>query len=178
MTFDASSENLRAEFASIVESSDDAIIGKNLDGIVTSWNRGAERIYGYKAGEVIGNSIVLIFPPDRREELDEIMRRVRRGEKLEHYETVRRTKDGRLLDISLTISPIYDGGGELKGASAIGRDITELRRAEAALRLSERLASVGRLAATVMRLSFQKVSWRSMTSLCDAPRCQAAKSAY
>jgi PAS domain S-box-containing protein len=149
MTFDASSENLRAEFASIVESSDDAIIGKNLDGIVTSWNRGAERIYGYKAGEVIGNSIVLIFPPDRREELDEIMRRVRRGEKLEHYETVRRTKDGRLLDISLTISPIYDGGGELKGASAIGRDITEIRRAEAALRLSERLASVGRLAATV-----------------------------
>lgn len=149
MTSGNLSDSLRSEFASIVESTDDAIIGKNLDGIITSWNKGAERLYGYTAGEAIGKSISLISPPDRSDELDEIMRRVRRGEGLDHYETVRQTKDGRLLDISLTISPIYDGRGQLKGASAIGRDITESKRAEAALRLSERLASVGRLAATI-----------------------------
>ncbi len=143
------SDNLRSEFASIVESTDDAIIGKNLNGIITSWNKGAERLYGYTAAEAIGKNIALIFPSDRRDELVEIMRRIRDGEGLDHYETVRRTKDGRLLDISLTVSPIYDTEGRLKGASTIGRDITEAKRAEAALRLSERLASVGRLAATI-----------------------------
>lgn len=143
------SDSLRSEFASIVESTDDAIIGKNLSGTITSWNKGAERLYGYTAAEAIGKNISLISPPDRADELAEIMQRVRRGERLDHYETVRQTKHGRLLDISLTISPIYDVGGELKGASAIGRDITEAKRAEAALRLSERLASVGRLAATI-----------------------------
>ncbi len=149
MTSENLSDSLRSEFASIVESTDDAIIGKDLNGIITSWNKGAERLYGYTAAEAVGKNIALISPQDRSNELVEIMQRVRRGEGLDHYETVRRTKDGRLLDISLTISPIYDAHGQLKGASAIGRDITEAKRAEAALRLSERLASVGRLAATI-----------------------------
>jgi two-component system CheB/CheR fusion protein len=149
MTSENLSDSLRSEFASIVESTDDAIIGKNLMGIITSWNKGAERLYGYTTAEVIGKNISLLSPPDRSDELVEIMQRIRRGEGVDHYETERRTKDGRLLDISLTISPIYDAQGQLKGAAVIGRDITETKRAEAALRLSERLASVGRLAATI-----------------------------
>jgi two-component system, chemotaxis family, CheB/CheR fusion protein len=142
-------DSLRSELASIVETTDDAIIGKDLNGTITSWNKGAERLYGYSAAEAVGQHISLISPQDRADEIVEIMRRVRLGEKLDHYETIRRTKDGRLLNISLTISPIHDSRGKLKGASAIGRDITEAKCAEAALRLSERLATVGRLAATI-----------------------------
>jgi two-component system CheB/CheR fusion protein len=139
----------QAELSAIVESSDDAIIGKNLDGIITSWNRGAQRLYGYTVEEAVGKHISLIAPPERADDISEIMARVRRGEKIDHYETLRATKDGKVLNISLTISPIRNEEGQLVGASAIGRDVTEVRRAEAALRLSERLASVGRLAATI-----------------------------
>ena len=127
-------ENSRAHLAAIVESSDDAIVGKDLDGIVTSWNRGAERIFGYTAEEMIGRPIAMLFPPDRRGEEDEILARLRRGERVEHFETVRQTKDGQAIDVSLTISPVRDSSGRIIGASKIARDITGRKRAQAALR--------------------------------------------
>jgi two-component system sensor kinase FixL len=123
--------------AAIVESSQDAIIGKDLNGIVLSWNEGAHRMYGYSAGEMVGRSMNVIIPPDRPNELVSILDRVRRGERVAPYETARITKDGRRLDISLLVSPIRDAGGRIVGASAIGRDITEQKLAEQARRASE-----------------------------------------
>lgn len=111
--------------ASIVESSNDAIVTKNLDSIITSWNKGAERIFGYSAEEVIGRPITLLTPSERHDEEPAILARVRRGERIEHYETVRRRKDGRLINISLTVSPIVNLENEIVGASNIARDITE-----------------------------------------------------
>jgi PAS domain S-box-containing protein len=116
--------------AAIVDSSDDAIISKDLTGRITSWNRGAERIFGYTAQEVIGKSITLLIPEDRQNEEPQILARLQRGERVDHYETIRRRKDGRLLHISLTISPVRDGQGTIIGASKIARDITERKRAE------------------------------------------------
>src|ERR1700720_1709123 len=104
-------ENARAYLAAIVESSDDAIISKTLEGIITSWNQGAERLYGYTAAEVLGKSIARLIPPDMPDDLPEIMVRLRRGERIEHYETQRVAKDGTRLDLSLTISPLRDGAG-------------------------------------------------------------------
>jgi PAS domain S-box-containing protein len=121
--------------ASIVEFSDDAIVAKNLSGIVTSWNRGAEKIFGYTAEEMMGKPITIIIPHDRLDEEREILDRIRRGEHVEHYETVRRCKDGTLLDVSLTISPLKDAGGRITGASKIARDITERRRSQERLEL-------------------------------------------
>jgi PAS domain S-box-containing protein len=115
----------------IVRSSDDAIISKDLDGIITSWNEGAERIFGYMAEEVIGKSIIILIPPDRHHEEGLILESIRRGEHDDHYETIRRRKDGSLLDISLTISPVRDANGKIVGASKIARDITERKRSEA-----------------------------------------------
>ncbi|HLJ92109.1 MAG TPA: PAS domain S-box protein [Gemmataceae bacterium] len=132
----ASEETLR-RLAAIVESSDDAIISKNLDGIITSWNRGAERLYGYTAGEVVGRPVSLLMPPDHQDDFPTLMERLERGERIEHYETVRVAKDGRRIDVSLTISPLRDAQGKIVGASKIARDITERKRAEAALRQSE-----------------------------------------
>jgi PAS domain S-box-containing protein len=117
--------------ASIVESSDDAIVGKNIDGIITSWNNGAERLFGYTAHEVVDKPVTVLFPPDRHDEERTILERIMRGERIEHYETVRRHKDGRLIDVSLTISPVKDAEGKIVGASKIARDITERKRAEA-----------------------------------------------
>ncbi|HEX2194692.1 MAG TPA: PAS domain S-box protein, partial [Candidatus Limnocylindria bacterium] len=117
--------------AAIVESSDDAVIGKTLEGIVTSWNPGAERLYGYTAEEMVGQSIGRIFPPDRPDELSNILARLSRGERIEHFETVRRRKDGSLVDVSVTVSPVRDAGDRVVGASAIARDVTERRRVEA-----------------------------------------------
>src|SRR5829696_6690063 len=130
-------EEVRARLAAIVESSEDAIIGKTLEGTITNWNRGAENIYGYSAQEVLGKPINILVPPDRPDEIPKIHERLRRGEAIKHYETVRVTKDGRLLDISLTISPIRDSSGKIVGASTIARDITERKRAEEALKESE-----------------------------------------
>ncbi len=124
--------------ASIVESSDDAIVSKNLDGIILTWNRGAERIFGYSADEVIGKPVTILMPPDRVDEEPEILARIRRGEPIDHYETVRQRKDGTLLDVSLTVSPVRDDSGRIIGASKIARDITDRKRAEAQLRNSER----------------------------------------
>jgi PAS domain S-box-containing protein len=117
--------------ASIVETSEDAIVSKDLTGIVTSWNRGAERIFGYTANEMIGRSITTLIPPDRHNEEPEILERVRRGERVDHYETVRRHKDGTLVDISLTVSPVKDAAGKVVGASKIARDISERKHAQA-----------------------------------------------
>jgi PAS domain S-box-containing protein len=123
--------------AAIVGSSDDAIVSKNLDGFITSWNKGAERIFGYTAQEAVGQHISLIIPPDRLDEETEIIARLRRGERVDHFETVRKRKDGTLLNISATISPLKDASGRVIGASKVARDITERKRAEEALRQSE-----------------------------------------
>jgi PAS domain S-box-containing protein len=120
-------EGTRARLAAIVESSDDAIVSKDLNGIIASWNKGAERLFGYTAQEAIGKSITMLIPPDRYDEEPAILARIRRGEPIEHYETVRRRKDGTLLDISLTVSPIVDSRGTIVGASKIARDITAQR---------------------------------------------------
>ncbi|WP_027997551.1 PAS domain S-box protein [Sinorhizobium arboris] len=119
--------------AAIVESSDDAIVAKDLDGIITSWNRGAERLFGYSADEAVGRSITILIPPDRLSEEPGILERIRKGEKVDHFETKRRRKDGTLVDISLTVSPVRDGTGRIIGASKVARDITETKRAAAAL---------------------------------------------
>src|SRR5438067_8286233 len=131
--------NASALLAAIVESSDDAIIGKSLDGTILSWNRGAQRMYGYTADEVLGRSIEMLVPPEHPNEIPGILVRIRRGERLDHFETVRLTKDGRRIDISLTISPIEDASGTITGASTIARDITERKRIEVEhVRLLER----------------------------------------
>ncbi|WP_249151078.1 PAS domain S-box protein [Bradyrhizobium japonicum] len=123
-------ERLANLLASIVENSDDVIVSKNLDGIITSWNRAAERIFGYSAAEAIGQPITLVIPEDRQSEEREILTRIRRGERIDHFETVRRRKDGSSIVVSLTISPVKDAHGNIIGASKIARDITEHKRAQ------------------------------------------------
>ena len=142
-------EQASQRLAAIVESSDDAIISKDLSGIITSWNTAARRIFGYAPEEVIGQSILVLIPPELHDEEDAILKRLRAGERIEHYETERLTKDGRRLSMSLTISPIRDSAGRVVGASKIGRDISERKHAEQVLLTSEKLATAGRLAATV-----------------------------
>jgi PAS domain S-box-containing protein len=127
----------RLRLATIVESSDDAIIGADIDGMITDWNKGAERLYGYSSGEVIGRSISLLMPPDLRGDFPEIMAKLRPGDTISRHETVGQKKDGTRIEVSLTMSPIRDTEGRIVGASAIGRDITERKRAEEALRESE-----------------------------------------
>ena len=123
-------EETRGQLAAIVESSDDAIIGKTLDGTIVSWNRGAEEIYGYSPGEAVGQPISILLPPERADELPSIMERLRRGERIDHYETKRQRKDGTVIDVSVTISPIRTDTGELIGASAVARNITDRKRIE------------------------------------------------
>lgn len=124
-------EEVRQRLAAVVESSTDAIVSKNLDGIILSWNKGAERIFGYKAEEAIGRSILLLIPAHMHDEEFEILSRLRRGERIEHYETIRCRKDGTLINVSLSVSPLYGSCGEVIGASKIARDITERKNAEA-----------------------------------------------
>ena len=126
-----------ARLAAIVTSSKDAIISKNLDGVITSWNRGAQHLFGYAAQEVIGKSVTLLIPADHVDEEPQILAKIRRGEVIEHYETVRRRKDGNLVDIALTVSPLKDAAGRIIGASKIARDITERKSAENTTRESE-----------------------------------------
>jgi two-component system CheB/CheR fusion protein len=133
------SEALAAAWlAAIVESSDDAIVGKTLDGVITSWNPAAEKLFGYSAKEIIGHPIAALAPLDRANEMPAILERIRHGEKVDHFETVRRRKDGSLVDISLTVSPIHDEQGRIVGASKIARDITARKQAEERQRLLNR----------------------------------------
>jgi two-component system, LuxR family, sensor kinase FixL len=134
--FDPENEALRF-LAAIVESSEDAIIGKDLDGVILTWNRGAERLYGYTADEVKNRSLDLLIPDDHAGELARLLEDIRVGKRVEHYETVRRTKDGRLVDVSLTVSPVRNGSGGIVGAATIARDISARKRDELALRTSE-----------------------------------------
>jgi PAS domain S-box-containing protein len=124
-------EEIAQRLASIVESSDDAIISKTLDGTITSWNNGAARLFGYAAEEIIGKSVRTLIPPDRQDEEDAIIERISRGERIERYETVRLCKGGRLIEISLTVSPIRNAQGKIVGASKIAHDISERKRSEA-----------------------------------------------
>ena len=127
----------RSRLAAIVESSADAIVSKNLDGVITSWNKGAEQLFGYTEGEAVGQHITLLIPANLRQEEATILERLRRGERVEHFETVRKRKDGTTLDVSLTISPVRNREGRVIGASKVARDITQQKQAERALRASE-----------------------------------------
>ena len=146
-------ESKRAEeairlLAAVVESSHDAIVSKSLNGVITSWNKGAERLFGYAAEEAIGQNITLIIPPERRDEERRIVETLTRGERVDHFETVRMRKDGSLLDVSLTISPMKDASGRVVGASKLARDITERKRAEEALHQAQAdLAHINRVTA-------------------------------
>ncbi|MBI3864831.1 MAG: PAS domain S-box protein, partial [Planctomycetia bacterium] len=131
-------EDANARFAAIVQSSDDAIISKDLNGVIMSWNEGATRLFGYSPAEAIGQSIVMLMPPERVDEEPGILNRIRRGERIDHYETVRRRKDGTLVEISLCVSPMTDAYGKIVGASKIARDITDRKRAERALLEADR----------------------------------------
>jgi PAS domain S-box-containing protein len=142
-------ESVRRTLAAIVESSDDAIVSKNLDGIITSWNRGAERIFGYKAQEIVGHSVLRLIPPEYRDEEPLILSRIRAGQSIEHHETKRMRKSGEVFDISLSISPIKDETGRVVGASKIARDITERKAAERLLLDQEKLAAIARMSATL-----------------------------
>ncbi|MCH6206419.1 PAS domain S-box protein [Brucella ciceri] len=116
--------------AAIIDGSDDAIISKDLNGNVKTWNRGAQRLFGYEPDEIVGKPITILIPDDRLQEEPAILAQIRAGNRVDHFETVRKKKDGTLFDISLTISPIRDAGGKIIGASKIARDITERRRAQ------------------------------------------------
>lgn len=131
-------QQIKARLAAIVENSDDAIISKDLNSIITSWNAGATKLFGYTEQEVLGRSIVLLIPPERIDEEPGILDRIRRGERIDHYETIRRCKDGTLIEISLTVSPLKDAEGKIVGASKIARDITDRKRAERALMAADR----------------------------------------
>jgi len=134
-----SQNELAAELLrAIIESSDDAIISKDLNSVITSWNKSAERLFGYTEAEAIGKPITILIPPDRLDEEPQILSRIRSGERVDHFETTRVRKDGKLIDISLTISPVRDRTGRIVGASKIARDITERRKADADLRRANR----------------------------------------
>jgi PAS domain S-box-containing protein len=135
--------------ALIADSSQDAIIGKNLDGIITHWNKGAEQIYGYRPEEVIGKNIPLLAPKDRPDEIPLILEKIRDGQRVEYFESVRVTKDGRHLNVSISVSPVWDAEGKIVGASAIARDITAQKRAEEQLRQAQKMEAIGRLAGGV-----------------------------
>jgi PAS domain S-box-containing protein len=142
-------EEASQRLVAIVESSDDAIISKDLYGIVTSWNPSAERMFGYTAQEMIGRPITTIIPPELHDDETRILATIARGERIEHFETVRVRKNGERVDVSLTVSPLRDPLGRIFGAAKIARDITERKKAERTLLTTERLAAVGRLAATI-----------------------------
>ncbi len=159
-------EDVRLRLAAIVDSSNDAIISKNLDGVILTWNLAAQQLFGYSEAEATGQPITLIIPPDLHDEEKGILRRVRAGDRIEHYETRRVTRDGRTLDVSITISPVRDSTGTIVGASKILRDITESNRARAALRESERrLAREVAAERTLQSISTRLISESTQESL-------------
>jgi len=142
-------EEASLQLAAIVQSAADAIVGKDLNGIITSWNQAAENIFGYRAEEIVGRSILLIIPPELHDEERRILAKIRAGERIEHFETVRLRKDGTRLNVALTISPVKDQTGKIVGAAKIVRDITQQKELEENLQTTEKLAAVGRLSATI-----------------------------
>ena len=158
-------EEARARLAAIVESSEDAIVSKTLAGVILSWNAGAERVFGYTAAEAVGQNITLLIPPDRLCEETQIVTRLKQGLRIEHFETVRVAKGGRPIDISLSVSPIKDNGGHVIGAAKIARDITARKRADEALRISERARheAAERLALAVTAANLGDWSWDATT---------------
>jgi PAS domain S-box-containing protein len=157
-----SAERVTGLLAAIVDSSDDAIVSKSLDGFVTSWNKSAERLFGYTAEEAVGQHITLIVPADRRHEESTILEQLKRGKRVDHFETVRMHKDGKMLDVSLTISPVKDAAGSVVGASKVARDITERKRTERALNESEeRLRTLADGLETQVRVRTQELEQRN-----------------
>lgn len=142
-------EEAARRLAAIVESSDDAIASKDMNGVITSWNRSAEKLFGYKAEEIVGKPVMTIIPPELHHDEDMILSKIRRGEKIDHFETIRVHKSGERIEVSLTISPVRDENGNVIGAAKIIRNITENNKIERALRTTEKLAAAGRMAATV-----------------------------
>ena len=158
--------DIRSWLAAIVDSSNDAIISKDLDGVISTWNLAAQQLFGYSEREAVGQPINILIPADLHDEEKEILRRVRLGQRIDNYETFRVTKDGRTLDVSITVSPVRNGDGAIVGASKILRDITESKRDRAALRESERrLASEVRAARTLQAISTRLISESSQESL-------------
>jgi PAS domain S-box-containing protein len=151
--------------AAIVDSSDDAIISKTLDGVITSWNKGAERLFGYTGEEAVGQHITLIVPKDRRDEEVKILEQLKRGERIDHFETLRQCKDGRLLTLSLTISPVRNAAGRIVGASKVARDITERKEVERALTERARLLDLSSDAIMVRDAADRITYWNQ--SACD-----------
>ncbi len=146
---DLRAQSVQRQLADIVESSQDAILSKDVNGIITSWNGGAERLYGYRADEIIGKHVSILAPPEQRDEISHIMAELIRGERVQQYRTQRVRKDGKRLTVFLSISPLRDDHAKVVGASTIAQDITAQVRAEEALRKNEKLATAGRLAATI-----------------------------
>ncbi len=142
-------ENARARLAAIVESADDAILSKDLNGMITSWNHAAERTFGYTEEEILGKSILTLVPKDLHPEEAMILRRIRAGERIEHYETIRLSKDGKRLNVSLSISPLRNASGQVVGASKVLRDVTQRKRMEQSLVEAEKLSASGRMAASI-----------------------------
>ena len=177
------SEARYRQIAAIVESSEDAVLTKDLNGIVTSWNQGAKRLFGYSAEEMIGRPILTLIPADRHDEETDILSRIRRGERVEHYETIRQRKDGSLVEISVTISPLRDQEGRIVGASKIARDITERRRTEDQLRLvlremDHRVKNLFALAGGVVALSARTAKTAEELSAAVRDRLMALAKAH
>jgi PAS domain S-box-containing protein len=176
-------EEAKLRLAQIVQFSDDAIISTNVEGIIQSWNAGAERLYGYTASEAIGQSVEMLIPLDRRDEEPDILNRIRRGERIDHYETVRRRKVGSLIDVSLSVSPIMDANSRVIGASKIARDITERRKAEEQRELlfremDHRIRNLFALAESIIGLSVQSADTPKQLASIARDRLQALARAH
>ena len=169
-------DETRQRLAAIVESSDDAILSKDLNGIILSWNSGAQRLFGYTTQEVLGKSVTMLIPEDHRDEEPRILERIRRGERVEPYETIRQRKDGSLINVSLTVSPIRDACGKVVGASKIARDITERKRSEQALaRRREEQAALHQLTDRLYRAkSVGEVYEAALDAITRAIGCERA----
>jgi len=161
-TLQESEQRLRS-VAAIVESSDDAIVSKNLDGVITSWNKGAERIFGYSAEEAIGQPITIVIPHDRLDEEPAFLTRIRRGERIDHFETIRQQKNGSLIAVSLSVSPVKNAEGKIVGAAKIARDITEQKRSQ------ERIATLAQEAEHRSKNLLSIVQATVMLSQSDTP---------
>jgi len=177
------SEARYRDIAAIVESSEDAIVAKNLDSIITSWNQGAQRLFGYTAEEAIGKPVTMLIPTERHDEEPTILARIRRGERVEHYETIRQRKDGSMVEISVTISPVRNPEGKIIGASKIARDITERRQAEERQRLllremDHRVKNLFALSSGMVALSARSAKTPQELSLAVQDRLAALAKAH